>query len=180
MNYCTQCGAPVALQIPPGDQRERYVCTVCQHIHYENPRLVVGCIAEWEGRILLCRRAIEPQYGRWTLPAGFMENGESTADAAVRETREEAGAEVVLGPLHTLSNVAHIHQVHLFYRARLKDGHFTAGEESLECALFAEEEIPWEALAFRTVSLALRTYFSDRLAGQFALHCVDLEPLPQR
>ena len=167
MNYCTQCGAKVELRIPEGDLRLRHVCPQCGEIHYLNPKLVIGCVVESEGRILLCRRAIEPRHGLWTLPAGFMENGESTAQAASRETAEEALAHVEIGPLFALVNIPQISQVHLFYRARLLNADFGPGEESLETQLFDEKDIPWDQLAFRSVAYCLETYFSDRRAGIF-------------
>lgn len=176
MNYCTRCGAKVELRIPDGDTHLRHVCAQCGEIHYLNPKLVIGCIAEWQGRILLCRRAIEPRHGFWTLPAGFMENGESTAEAAMRETREEACAGVAIEALFALVNIPHISQVHLFYRGKLLDGAFGAGEESLEASLFSEEAIPWDALAFRSVALSLRAYFDDRRNGQFGFHENSLLP----
>lgn len=176
MNYCAQCGARVEFRIPPGDSLPRHVCTQCATIHYENPRLVVGCVAEWQGRILLCRRAIEPRHGLWTLPAGFMENGESTTQGALRETLEEACARIEIDDLFALVNIPHINQVHLFYRGRLRDTDFAAGVESLETALFSEAEIPWRELAFQSVTLCLKTYFADRQAGQFKFHEDDLAP----
>jgi ADP-ribose pyrophosphatase YjhB (NUDIX family) len=139
---------------------------------------VVGTIPEWEGRILLCKRAIEPRLGFWTLPAGFMELGETTAQAALRETLEEARARVELGEAFTLLSVPHVNQVHLFYRARLLDGKFAAGEETLEVGLFSENEIPWDAVAFRTISTTLRHFFSDRKEGQFHMHAGEI--LPQK
>lgn len=170
MNFCTQCGAKVELRIPEGDSHLRHVCPRCGEIHYLNPKLVIGCIAEWEDRILLCRRAIEPRYGLWTLPAGFMENGESTLQAALRETLEEAQARVEIEHLFALVNLPHISQVHLFYRGRLLDTGFGAGEESLETSLFSENEIPWDKLAFSSVTLCLQKYFSDRSSGRFGFH----------
>ncbi|HJW02150.1 MAG TPA: NUDIX hydrolase [Azospira sp.] len=178
MNFCSHCGAPVALRIPPGDSLPRHVCDQCGTIHYQNPKLVIGCIAEWESRILLCKRAIEPRYGRWTLPAGFMENAETTAQAAARETLEEACARVEIGELFALVNVPHINQVHLFYRGTMPEARHDAGEESLETALLLESEIPWEDLAFRSVRFALERYFSDRRSGRFGLHSTDLPPPP--
>jgi ADP-ribose pyrophosphatase YjhB (NUDIX family) len=174
MNYCAQCGAPVELRIPPGDCLPRHVCVQCGTIHYQNPKLVVGCVGEWQGRILLCRRAIEPRLGRWTLPAGFMENGESTTQAALRETLEEACARIEIDDLFSLVNVPYINQVHLFYRGRLLDTSFAAGVESLETALFSEDDIPWNELAFRSVTLCLKAYFADRSAGRFRFHEDDL------
>lgn len=177
IKFCSHCGAPVALAVPPGDNLPRHVCTRCATVHYQNPRMVVGCIVEWESRVLLCRRAIEPRYGRWTLPAGFMENDETTAAAAARETLEEACAEVEVDRLFALVNIPHIHQVHLFYTARLLGGRFGAGSESLESRLFAEDEIPWPDMAFRSVSFALSAWFDDRRQGSFGLHTADLPPL---
>lgn len=176
MNYCSNCGATVALRIPPGDSLPRHVCIQCGSIHYQNPKLVVGAIAEWEDRILLCRRAIEPRHGFWTLPAGFMENGETTEQAAARETLEEAQARIEVGALLALVNVPYISQVHLLYRAKLLDLDFAPGEESLETRLFTEAEIPWDDLAFRSISLALRYYFADRKQGQFSLHSGEIPP----
>ena len=144
MKYCAHCGAAVELRIPLGDSLPRHVCPQCATIHYQNPKLVIGCVGEWQGRILLCRRAIEPRLGRWTLPAGFMENGESTTQAALRETLEEACARIEIDDLFALVNVPYINQVHLFYRGRLLDTDFAAGAESLETALFSEDDIPLE------------------------------------
>ncbi|MBL8395199.1 MAG: NUDIX hydrolase [Candidatus Accumulibacter sp.] len=170
MNFCSQCGGPVQLAIPAGDSLPRHVCQHCGSIHYLNPKLVVGCIAEWQDRILLCRRSIAPRYGRWTLPAGFMENGETTSQAAIRETLEEACARVDIRQLFSLVNVPHINQVHLFYRAQLLDPDFSAGLETLEAELFAEDSLPWKSLAFQSVTLSLQAYFSDRKAGHFGFH----------
>ena len=179
MNYCTACGAKLDLRIPAGDSLPRHVCQRCGEIHYLNPKLVIGCVAEWESRILLCRRAIEPRLGRWTLPAGFMENGESTSQAAERETLEEACARIELDTLFALINVPHINQVHLFYRGRLLDTDFAAGTESLETTLFLEADIPWDELAFRTVALCLKAYFADRRTGRFEFHEATLPPLTE-
>ena len=176
MKFCSQCGQPVSLSIPEGDNLPRHVCQRCGAIHYLNPKLVIGCIAEWQDRILLCRRSIAPRYGLWTLPAGFMENGETTRQAAARETLEEACARIDLGDPFSLVNIPHINQVHLFYRARLLDSGFSAGLETLETALFAEQEVPWQELAFQSVTLCLRAYFSDRRAGRFMFHEDDLRP----
>ncbi|SIR38829.1 ADP-ribose pyrophosphatase YjhB, NUDIX family [Aromatoleum tolulyticum] len=170
MKYCSDCGASVTLRIPPGDTLPRHVCPSCGTIHYQNPKVVVGAIPEWGERILLCRRAIEPRHGFWTLPAGFMENAESTAEAAARETLEEACARIEVGDLFTLISVPHINQVHIVYRARLLDLEFGPGEESLEVALFEEKDIPWDDIAFRTIALTLRHYFEDRRRGSFGTH----------
>lgn len=176
MNYCNECGARVELRVPAGDTLPRHVCAHCATIHYLNPKLVIGCVAEWRGDVLLCRRAIEPRYGLWTLPAGFMENGESTTQAALRETLEEACARIEIDELFALVNVPYINQVHLFYRGRLLDTDFAAGTESLETALFSEAAIPWHDLAFRSVALCLEAYFDDRRAGRFRFHENDLPP----
>lgn len=178
IRYCKHCGANVDYIVPPGDALPRHVCPRCGHIHYENPRLIVGCIATWETRILLCRRAIEPQRGYWTLPAGFMENGETTAEAAIRETREEAGAQIIVDAPFAMISIAHINQVHLFYRGRLSAPTYAAGEESLEVALVAPEEIPWRDLAFRSVTHCLERYLEDTAKGQFTFHESALEALP--
>ncbi len=174
IRFCTQCAAPAAMTIPPGDNLPRAVCSRCGHIHYENPRLVVGCVCAWENRILLCRSAIEPRLGRWTLPAGFMENGETTAAAAARETLEEACAVTIIDSPFAMINVAHINQVHLFYRGRLSRAEFAAGEESLEVGLVGEADIPWDDLAFASVRLCLQHYFEDRRRGAFGFHALDL------
>lgn len=176
MNFCSECGGQLRLLIPEGDNLPRHVCQHCGTIHYQNPKLVVGCVAEWDDQILLCRRSIAPRYGKWTLPAGFMENGETTAQAAERETLEEACARVELGPLFSVVNIPHINQVHLFYRARLLDSGFAAGLETLETALFSEPAVPWQELAFQSVTLCLQAYFADRRAGCFLLHEEALQP----
>jgi ADP-ribose pyrophosphatase YjhB (NUDIX family) len=171
MNFCSHCGNPVRLQVPPGDNRPRHVCTQCGAVHYHNPKLVVGCIPEWEDRILLCRRAIEPKHGLWTLPAGFMENGETTAEGAARETLEEAGARVDDLTLYTMISLPDINQVYLVFRARLLHLDFHPGEESLEARLFREHEIPWDDLAFRTIQRTLEHYYADRQRGDgYPLH----------
>ncbi|GAA5183706.1 NUDIX hydrolase [Niveibacterium umoris] len=174
MNFCSNCGATVVLRIPTGDTLPRHVCDACGTIHYSNPKMVVGAIPEWEDKILLCRRAIEPRHGKWTLPAGFMENHETTAEAAARETAEEACARIAVGDMYSLINVSHISQVHILYRARLLDLDFRPGEESLETRLFTEAEIPWDELAFRSVALTLRLYYEDRRAGSFRFHVADI------
>ena len=167
---CPNCGSATRRDVPPGDSRERAICPACGSIHYENPKIVVGCIPTWEDKILLCRRAIEPRYGYWTLPAGFMENGESTADGAARETVEEAGARVRDLRPFALIDVPYVHQVHLYFTAQLADLDFTSGDESLETRLFAESEIPWDDLSFRTVIETLKHFFADRTLGSFGFH----------
>jgi len=178
MKFCSNCAAPLARRVPPGDSLPRFVCDACGEVHYQNPRLVIGSIPEWEGRILLCRRAIEPRYGYWTLPAGYMENDETTGDAARRETLEEAGARIELGEPFSMVSVPQVNQVHLFYRARLLDLEFQPGEESLEVALFEEAQVPWKEVAFRTVGLTLKYWFADRKRRSFAFHAEDIKPLP--
>ena len=174
MKFCANCGAKVVQRVPPGDSLPRWVCDECGEIHYQNPKLVVGTVPEHEGRILLCRRAIEPRYGYWTLPAGFMENDETTAQAALRETQEEAGATIEMGAPFTLISVPRVNQVHLYYRARLKNLEFKPGEETLEVALVDEAKIPWKEIAFRTVGLTLKHWFADRGRGSFGFHAEDI------
>jgi ADP-ribose pyrophosphatase YjhB (NUDIX family) len=174
MKFCSSCAAPVAKRVPPGDTHPRWVCDSCGTIHYQNPLLVVGSIPEYEDKVLLCRRAIEPRYGYWTLPAGFMENAESAGEAASRETMEEAGARIELGPPFSLVSVPHVNQVHLFFRARLLDLDFKPGEESLEVALFREADIPWDHVAFRTVGYTLKKWLEDRTQGSFGFHSHDI------
>jgi ADP-ribose pyrophosphatase YjhB (NUDIX family) len=170
MNYCSHCGsANIALRIPEGDNRMRYVCAVCGTIYYENPKIVVGCLPDWQGRVLLCRRAIEPRHGLWTLPAGFLENAETLAAGAERETLEEAQARVALRELYTVINLPQVSQLYMMFRATLLDLDFGPGAESLEVRLFEEEEVPWERLAFRTIARTLRNYFLDRKSGAFPL-----------
>ena len=178
MKFCSHCGAEVSRRVPPGDTHLRYVCDACGEIHYQNPLLVVGAVPEFDGRLLLCRRAIEPRYGYWTLPAGFMENDETAGEAARRETLEEAGAHIELGEPFSLISVPKVNQVHLFYRARLADLEFRPGDESLEVALFDEAELPWKDIAFRTVGLTLQHWFADRRLGHFSFHAEDIKPLP--
>jgi ADP-ribose pyrophosphatase YjhB (NUDIX family) len=177
MNYCSQCGSAVEVCIPEGDNRPRHFCPSCGAVHYQNPKVVVGCIPVWEDRVLLCRRAIEPRYGLWTLPAGFMENGETSLQGAARETLEEAGARVAVDGLYTLFNLPHINQIYLLYRSRLLDLEFAAGEESLEVALFREGEIPWEEIAFPVIRESLRLFFADRVNDEFPLRGGTIERL---
>jgi len=161
MNYCSSCGNKVHQAIPPGDNRLRWCCAHCGAIHYQNPNVVVGTLSTWDDTILLCRRAIEPRYGLWTLPAGFLENDETTAQGAARETREEAGAQIeLLGP-YAMIDVPHVNQVHLFYRARMINPQLDPGEESLEARLFPVADIPWDRIAFRTVERTLRWFIED-------------------
>jgi ADP-ribose pyrophosphatase YjhB (NUDIX family) len=175
MNFCSACGQPVVLTIPEGDHLPRYVCAACATIHYQNPRLIVGCVPVYEGKILLCRRAIEPRLGFWTLPAGFMENGESLQNAAARESLEEALAKVTIGSLLAIVHVLHAHQVHVMFRAQLLDPNVGAGPESLEVGLFDEANIPWDEMAFRSIDFALKRYLEDRRAGRESLHFHDID-----
>lgn len=167
--------------MPPDDHRERHVCTVCNTIHYQNPKIITGAIPEWEdGRIMLCRRAIEPRSGLWTLPAGFMENGETTSQSAARETLEEANARIEVLDLYAMYNLPYINQVQLLYRAKLLDLDFSPGVESLEVNIFGENEIPWDKLAFRPIRYTLEHFFSDRKSGNFVFRNADLErPIPR-
>ena len=174
MKFCSDCGAALVRRVPRGDTRARDICDRCHTVHYENPKVVAGCLALWEGRVLLCRRAIEPRYGLWTLPAGFMENEETTAEAAARETLEEAKARVDIDGLYTLFNLPHISQVYMLFRARLRDLDFGPGTESLAVALFDEADLPWDTLAFPAVRETLRLYFRDCAQGRFPFRVGDL------
>lgn len=170
MKYCSNCSASVELTIPEGDSLPRYVCTACSTIHYQNPKIVVGCIPEWEDKVLICKRAIEPRLGWWTLPAGFMENNETLAQAAARETLEEANARVEIGNLFTVYSLPHISQVYFLFRARLLDLDFKPGIESLEVKLVSELEIPWDEMAFRVIHDPLKRYFEERRQGELGFH----------
>jgi len=175
IKHCRNCGIAVVYRIPDdGDTRERAVCPACSTIHYENPLNVVGTVPYWGDRVLLCKRNIEPRKGKWTLPAGFLELGETTAQGAARETDEEAGAQIEMEGLFTVISVARVGQVHLFYRARLLSDRFAPGVETMETQLYAEHEIPWDEIAFRTVKETLERYFADRRAGRYQVHEVDL------
>ena len=174
IEHCQVCGTPVEQAIPEGDNRERAVCPSCGHIHYVNPLNVVGTLPVWQDQVLLCRRNIEPRKGFWTLPAGFMELGETTEEGARRETDEEAGAHIELQGLYCVLNVVSAGQVHLFYRARMLDTSLAPGPETIEARLFREDEIPWDELAFRTVRMTLQRYFEERRTGQFGVYCADI------
>ena len=178
MNFCSHCGEQVIQRIPEGDTRLRYVCAHCQTIHYQNPNIVAGVLPVWGDKVLLCRRAIEPRLGYWTLPAGFMENGESVEQAARRETVEEACATLSDLHLYMMVDVPHINQVHIFYRADMATADFAAGVESLEVKLFDEADIPWSDLAFNTVRRTLECFFADRRRQEFAMHtdCITVAP----
>ena len=170
IKHCRICGTEVTYCVPADDNRERAVCTACSEIHYENPINVVGTVPVWGEQVLLCRRNIEPRHGFWTLPAGFLELGESSAAGAERETIEEAGANIELQELFTVLDVVRAGQLHLFYRARMLDTTLAPGPETIEARLFREDEVPWDELAFRTVRLTLEHYFADRRRGAFAVH----------
>ncbi len=173
--YCPTCGGPTEYRVPADDNRERATCTVCGAIHYENPLNVVGTLPVYGEQVLLCKRAIEPRLGKWTLPAGFMELGETLAEGAARETQEEAGAEIELQNLYCVMNVVRVGQVHLFYRARLLSPRFDPGPETLEARLFHEHEIPWDEIAFHTVRDTLLRFFEDRHRGEgYPLHTADI------
>jgi ADP-ribose pyrophosphatase YjhB (NUDIX family) len=176
IKHCRNCGTTVAYRLPDdGDTRERAVCPACATIHYQNPLNVVGTVPYWGERVLLCKRNIEPRWGKWTLPAGFMELGESVAQGAARETVEEAGAQFEMEELLSILSVPRVGQVHLFFRARLTSERFEPGPETLEARLFAEDEIPWDEIAFRTVRETLARYFADRRAGRFNVHTLDID-----
>lgn len=174
MNYCPQCGDKTQSAIPEGDNRLRDVCPSCESIHYQNPRIIAGCVPVWEDKVLLCKRAINPREGFWTLPAGFMELDETTEQAAVRETLEEANAVVAVDQLYAVFNLPHINQVYIMYRATLLKPEFSSGVESLETRLFEEHEIPWDDLAFETIRLSLEYFFQDRQLGTFKFRATDI------
>ena len=175
IKHCRECGAAVAYRLPDdGDTRERAVCPACLTVHYENPLTVVGTVPVWGEQVLLCKRNIEPRRGKWTLPAGFMELGESTAQGAARETDEEAGASFEMLDLFTIMNVVRVGQIHLYYRARLLSDRFDPGHETLEARLFDEADIPWDELAFHTVRQTLERFFADRRSGHFPVHHFDI------
>ena len=176
IKHCKACGAAVEYRLPDdGDTRQRAVCPACQAVHYENPLNVVGTVPVWGDKVLLCKRNIEPRLGKWTLPAGFMELGETLAQGAARETVEEAGAQFEMQELFSIMNVVRVGQVHFFYRARLTSDIFDPGHETMEARLFSEQDIPWEDIAFRTVKQTLQCYLADRKSQNFVLHQVDIE-----
>ncbi|KXW56200.1 NUDIX hydrolase [Ferrovum sp. PN-J185] len=176
MKFCSSCGAEVTITIPEGDQRERHVCQSCGDIHYQNPKVVVGCVTHWHDQVLLCRRAIEPRLGFWTMPAGFMENGESLRQGAKRETEEECGAQVEVGELISVISIANINQVHCIFNAPMVSDRFFVTSESSEVRLFHEHEIPWQDLAFRTVEVTLKHFFDTRRQASVSPLIIDLGP----
>ncbi len=175
IRHCKQCGTAVTYRLPDdGDTRERAVCPACHTVHYENPLNVVGTLPIWNDQVLLCKRNIEPRLGKWTLPAGFMELGETVMQGAARETQEEAGAQFQMLELFSIMNVVRVGQVHFFFRAQLTSPDFDPGHETQEARLFAEQDIPWDDIAFRTVRETLRCYFADRARGHYSLHQIDI------
>lgn len=176
MNYCSQCGHAITLLIPNGDDRERHCCGNCGSIHYFNPRIIVGCLPVWEDRIMLCKRGIEPRLGYWTLPAGFMELGETTEQGAIRETWEESRAEVDIERLHGIYNIPHIDQVYFIYLARMRSAKFEITPESSEIELFRIKDIPWDSLAFRVMNKALEHYIEDTPAAFTEVHHAEIGP----
>ena len=175
MKYCSECGQPVRIKVPAGDNRPRHVCDSCSTIHYLNPKIVTGTLPVWEDQVLLCKRAIEPRYGLWTLPAGFMEIGETTEQAAERESREEANANLEIQQLYTIISLPHIDQVYMLYRAQLSDLEFSPGDETLEVKLFREEHIPWQELAFRTIHLPCNGFL--KIAAKAISRCIHIPSL---
>lgn len=176
MNYCSECGQKVSLKIPDNDERLRHVCDACGTVHYQNPKIIAGALPVWGDQILLCRRAIQPCYGLWTLPAGFMENGETTDQAAARETWEEAQAKISNLMLYAVISLPQVNHVYMIYLSQLESEDFAPGVESLETRLFSEHEIPWDNMAFFTVRKTLECFFSDRREGHFQVHNLALIP----
>ena len=175
MKYCSECGSDnLVHRLPEGDNKERTICDTCGHIFYHNPKIVTGCILEWQQRILLCKRAIEPRIDFWTVPAGFLENGESVIEAAAREAKEEACAECENLVMHSFYNIRHVNQVYILYRGSLKDGHYGVGQESSDAKLYTEAEIPWQQIAFPVIEEALRLYFKDRSRRSYSYHEGDI------
>ncbi len=175
MKYCSHCGQAVSLRIPDDDNLPRYICDHCGTIHYQNPKIIAGCLPVWdngdaENQVLLCRRAIEPRHGLWTLPAGFMENAETLEQAAERESVEEANANIDKLQLYTLISLPHVNQIYVIYRAKLCDKTFHPGVESLDVKLFDEQDIPWDELAFHTIHFTLQKYFQDRKQNHYPVH----------
>ena len=171
MNFCSNCGSQnIGLKVPEGDNRPCFVCDDCGEIFYHNPKMVVGCVPRWKEKVLLCKRAIPPRYGYWTLPAGYMENQESAANGAAREAHEEALAKTRIGNVFTQFSIPHINQVYILFLADMETAEFGAGEESLDAALFSREQIPWDELAFPVMRKTLELYFEDKDRGRFRTH----------
>jgi len=169
MNYCPLCAGTLTFSVPEGDHLPRHICNDCNTIHYSNPKVITGCVPIYQDKVLLCKRAIEPRKGFWTLPAGFMENNESTLEGAIRETQEEANAEVKISHLYTITSIVHVNQVQMLYLAYMDKPEYSISSESLEVELFSEDEIPWDELAFPTIKKALTYYFADRKNNHFPL-----------
>lgn len=169
MNFCSSCGKPLIKRIPEGDNRERHVCDHCETIHYQNPRVISGIIPVYDNQILLCRRAIQPRKDLWTLPAGFLENGESSLQGALRECDEEANATVINAELYAVFDIPEINQVYTFYRGDMNEAVYSPSLESTEVELFHERDIPWSELAFPAIELALYHFFNDRRDGSFTI-----------
>ena len=180
MKFCSNCGTALSRRIPQGDNRERFVCDQCDTIHYQNPRVITGCLVTWEDRVLLCKRAIDPRSGLWTLPAGFLENGETTQQGAARETWEEACGTVAIGDLYTVFNLPHINQVYVFFLGKLEDGKYDVGEESSDAGLFGLDEIPWEELAFPVVGRTLKFYIDDLKRGEYPVRIQEVPPIGKK
>lgn len=178
MKYCSHCASPVNFEIPEGDDRPRYQCQNCNRIHYQNPRIITGCIPLYEDAVLLCRRAIEPRAGFWTLPAGYLENGETILQGALRESHEEANLVLQEPCLYAVIDIPHIHQVYMMHIARIASQDFCPGLESLETRLFSRDQIPWQQLAFPVIDWVLNRFFDDQARGEFPLVCADLDPDP--
>ena len=177
MKFCSDCGETVEQRIPPGDNHKRYICSACGSIHYQNPKVIVGTLPVYQQQVLLCKRAIEPRKGFWTLPAGFMENKETTEQGALRESLEEAGASIVAPQFYRLFDLPHISQVYVFYRGELDAGQYQAGPESLDVKLFDEADIPWDELAFPVVKHLLKEYFEDRKRDIYPVRSSTIERL---
>lgn len=180
MKFCADCGHPVELRIPSDDHAPRSICTVCGMVHYRNPKVIVGCVPEWQGRILMCRRNIEPRRGLWTFPAGFLEMGETSGEGAARETHEEAQAEVDIGGLLAVINVPYVSQIYMIHRGRMKSEHHGVTHESSETRLMREDEIPWDEIAFPTIWHSLKFFFADRARGVEEIHALDLSVRPKQ
>lgn len=179
MKFCSACGKAVSLRTPAGDNRDRHVCDHCETVHYQNPRIIAGCIPTYRDRVLLCRRAIEPRHGYWTLPAGFLENGETTLEGALRECREEANALIRQPELYTMVDIPHISQVYMFFRGELVSLDFSPGEESLEVELFEEGDIPWSEIAFPSVKTTLEHFFNDSKTGNYGIRTDTIRRKPR-
>jgi len=176
MKFCSSCGSRLVEKIPCDDDRRRHVCPGCDTVHYQNPKIVTGCLPVWEDSVLLCKRAIEPRSGYWTIPAGFMELDETVEQGAVRETWEEARAQVEIQAPYSMFNLPHVNQLYVIYRARLTNLEFRPGPESKEVRLFTEQDIPWDNLAFGTVRQTLRFFFGDRPGGRFPMRTGTIVP----